>query len=241
MADRQADRQLKTIFPSTVSITGKMAALSSQKSSHWLIVYFPEDEYQESKEKAYSRIEEFVQTKLPSGWSFGNANMEKCPKSNRYHYQGYLKTLYVRGTDVKKAIGDRAHIEKSNNRNAVVNYSNKDATRVDTVLAPAGVPAPWEYIDNLAKKWAPDEFTKFAEGYSRHDERMDEIALDYVDKLVSMDIENGANGVEFIAVNPMFRSAWKKFWRSIIKRNAAQSQSQPQVREPSEESDEEGS
>lgn len=205
-------------------------ALSSQKSSHWLIVYFPPDEYQESKEKAIVGIEEFLKTKLPPGWKFGDANVEQCPETGKYHYQGYLKTLYCRGTDVKKAIGPRAHIEKSENRLAVQNYSQKEETKVASVQAPPGVPTPWEYIEVLAGKWNVEEFIELYHSYARYEERMDEIALDYIDQLVARDIESGVRGIEFIATNPMFRSAWKKFWRSIIARhNASQNQTQQQT------------
>lgn len=201
-------------------------SLSSQKSSHWQITYFPEEEYQESQDKAVQRIEEFLRTALPPGWKFGDANVEQCPDTRRYHYQGYLKTVYCRGTDVKKAIGDRAHIEKSKNKLAVVNYSNKEDTRVAQVQAPQGVPTPWEYVDMIAKCWNEEEFKEFSERYSDDHRltKMSEVVLDYVDQLVARDIESGARGVEFIAVNPMFRSAWKKFWRPIIIRNGAQIQ-----------------
>ena len=45
-----------------------------------------------------------------------------------------------------------------------------------------------------------------------------EYVLDYIDQLVAIDIEDGLNGVEYIGINPMWRSAWKKYWRSIVRR-----------------------
>lgn len=195
-------------------------ALSSVKSSHWQITYFPPEECQGSVEDAKDDVQKWVSVALPPGWSFGSANVEKCPESGRYHYQGYLKTAYVRGTDVKRVIGDRAHIEKTRNQNALVNYSNKADTRVATVDAPQGVPQPWDYITTLAGRWDNDEFLKLLGDHSRKfNGCLDEAALCYVDAMVAEDIANGARGVEFIAVNPMFRSAWKKFWKYIIIRD----------------------
>lgn len=42
--------------------------------------------------------------------------------------------------------------------------------------------------------------------------------MDYLDMLVGEDIMNGVCGIEYIAINPMWRSAWKKFWRQMIAR-----------------------
>jgi len=46
--------------------------------------------------------------------------------------------------------------------------------------------------------------------------------MNYIDTLVKRDIESGKRGCEWIAINPMWRSSWKKFWRSIIRRHGSQ-------------------
>lgn len=197
-----------------------MTALSSVKSSHWSITFFPSDEFQSSEEEAIRECKRFVSKPLPPGWAFGDANVERCPKTGKYHWQGYLKSLYVRGSEVKSVLKpDMPHIEKTRNKLALVNYANKTESRVDTIAAPQGVPTPWEYIDVIAKKWDHEEFSE-AIKQNGGSKMLDDIAMAYVDHLVSKDIEDGVRGVEFIAVNPMFRSAWKKFWSSIIVRNA---------------------
>ena len=60
-----------------------------------------------------------------------------------------------------------------------------------------------------------------------------DVALEYVDDLVNEDIKAGLRGIEFIAINPMWRSSWKKFYSSIIFRsrstnNATQSPNSPE-------------
>jgi len=39
-----------------------------------------------------------------------------------------------------------------------------------------------------------------------------------VDTLVEKDILRGVCGVEYIAINPMWRSAWKRFWKAMVER-----------------------
>ena len=85
----------------------------------------------------------------------------------------------------------------------------------------SNIPTLFDYQHQIANKWNDDEFNRMCDEVG--DEQfaklgIDEIALRYVDKLVAIDIENGINGIEYIAVNPMWRSAWKKFWRALVKR-----------------------
>lgn len=64
-----------------------------------------------------------------------------------------------------------------------------------------------------------------------------EIALEYVDFLVAQDIEDGICGIEYIAINPMWRSAWKKFYRQLVARErTAELKSQMEVYKDANES-----
>lgn len=135
------------------------------------------------------------------------------------HYQGMLTTPQVRFSAVKKCL-PRAHIEVAKNRNALANYVNKEDTRVRQVEnISSNIPTLFDYQHTIASKWdddyfnskwkssAPDKFDSTTKG---------DCALEYVDELVAQDIENGVCGVEYIAINPMWRSAWKKFWKQMI-------------------------
>lgn len=140
------------------------------------------------------------------------------------HYQGMLTTPQVRFSAVKK-VYHRAHIEKARNKKALETYVRKEETRVAEVHSQA-IPSIFEYQGIIAKQWRDADYQKWREVFPRKD--MDEVAMFYLDSLVAADIAKGRRGPEWIATNPMWRNAWKKFWRVIIEReNAAATQSEP--------------
>ena len=137
-------------------------------------------------------------------------------ESGTRHFQGMLKTPQVRFSAVKKVF-PRAHIQVARNEKALENYVHKIESRVD-VYTPGAIPTIFEYQTRIAQLWSDEEWEVISVGVI--DEKKDEVAMLYLDRLVKRDIENGKRGVEWIAINPMWRSSWKKFWRSIIKRDA---------------------
>lgn len=158
------------------------------------------------------------QEKLPPGWTY-EGQLEEGEQGTR-HYQGMVKTPQVRFTAVKKLF-PRAHIELAKNPTALKKYVHKAETRLEAKeTVRSNIPTLWDYQDIISNIWAgnPEEFEEYIKEQRSYDENiaLDEIALMYVDKLVSLDIRAGRRGVEYIAVNPMWRSAWKKFWKSII-------------------------
>jgi len=132
------------------------------------------------------------------------------------HFQGMLKTPQVRFSQVKKAF-PRAHIEVARNREALALYVNKQETRVATYEA-QGVPSMFEYQEIVASKWNKEVFEEYEQMYPT--KPPDEHAMLYLDNIVSSLIVEGYKGIEFIAINPMWRASWKKFYASIITRNA---------------------
>jgi len=137
-------------------------------------------------------------------------------KEGTRHFQGMLKTPHVRFSAVKKLL-PRAHIEVAKNPQALQKYVHKDESRVD-VYTPGDIPTIFQYQEVIATAWSPDEWSRMIENVS--EEKIDDSAMLYLDILVKRDIESGKRGCEWIAINPMWRSSWKKFWRSIIKRHA---------------------
>lgn len=172
---------------------------------------------------------------LPPGWKF--QGQPEVGKEGTEHFQGMLTTPQVRFSAVKKVF-PRAHIEVARNRAALAKYVKKEETRNgEYTVVNSTIPTLFEYQGVVAKKF---EMKILSERYqeklkawiaeeARQAPDMDEMAMEYLDELVAQDIENGMRGVEFIAINPMWRSSWKKFWRSIIKRNAQS----PEVEAPS--------
>lgn len=163
--------------------------------------------------------DEDLNVQMKGGWKL-TGQMEKGEEGTE-HYQGMLITPQERFSAVKKVF-PRAHIELAKNRKALEKYVHKDESRIRTVDdISSNIPTLFDYQHQIANKWNDDEFHAVCNEVT--DEEMTklgigEIALRYVDKLVAEDIENGVNGIEYIAINPMWRSAWKKFWRSMVKR-----------------------
>jgi len=148
------------------------------------------------------------------GWKL-QGQFEEGNEGTR-HFQGMLETPQVRFSAVKRVF-PRAHIEVAKNKKALQLYVNKEETRVGIYQAQA-VPNMFQLQDSIASDWDDDEWQRRL--YINIDQDDGVRALEYLDTLVSTRIENGQRGIEFIAINPMWRSSWKKFWASIIKRNA---------------------
>lgn len=144
------------------------------------------------------------------------------------HFQGMLETPQVRFSAVKRVF-TRAHIEVCRNKTALAKYVEKEETRVGEYQGSA-VPSLFQYQDTIAGLWDECEFrrrTADDQYLKRFKCDVGDIALHYVDELVAKEIRKGQRGIEFIAINPMWRSSWKKFYASIITRYASSSQVQP--------------
>lgn len=132
------------------------------------------------------------------------------------HFQGMLKTPQVRFSAVKKQF-PRAHIEVARAPKALEKYVHKEDTRVGYKSEQLNVFTAQQLI---ASKWREEDFIQVTEEYP-----MDtDVVMIYLDRLTAVEIAKGAQCLEFIAINPMWRSSWKRFWRSIINRHAAQVQ-----------------
>lgn len=183
------------------------------RGTAWIGTWYPPtdsmDEVQSKRE-----IEEYAKRQLPPGWSL-QGQMEQCPESKRYHYQFMLKTPQVRFSAVVKQT-DKAHIELAKNKAAVEKYVRKEESRIATIEAGQAIPSIFEYQGMVAKKWRNERYLEMCKQLPRED--INEVAMLYLDSLVAEDIASGMRGPEWIATNPMWRNAWKKFWRVIIER-----------------------
>lgn len=166
--------------------------------------------------------DDFFKVELPAKWKLTGQVEEG--KEGTVHYQGMLTTPQVRFSQVKKLF-PTAHIEQARNKVALSRYVKKDETRVSAVAdIVSNIPTLFDFQHTIAYEWDDIEFAIFTEKYDSATDAelkkvgMDEIALNYVDTLVAKHIENGECGIEYIAINPMWRSAWKKFWKSMVAR-----------------------
>jgi len=179
----------------------------SERSSNWSITI-------------NNPTKEDTDVQMPAGWKL--SGQYEVGENGTPHFQGHLKTPQTRFTRVKEFF-PRAHIEAARSAAALEKYVHKEETRVGD-FAGRSVPTIFEYQAQVASKWDECEFERLTDHHYKHnrDPKRDisDVALGYVDSICAKYIEEGARGLEFISVNPMWRSSWKKFYASIIKRNA---------------------
>lgn len=156
----------------------------------------------------------FMSRQLPPGWKL-QGQVEKAPSTGKLHLQLLLKTPQVRFSAVKK-IFTQAHIEQARDERALAIYVHKEESRVRSVEHTA-TPTLWDFNTMVLDKWDCAEFEKFA-GTTDWRRASDEMAMLYVDKLIGDMIESGVRGAEYMGVNPMIRSSWKKFWKQMVYR-----------------------
>lgn len=158
-----------------------------------------------------------VKVTMPPGWAL-SGQYEKGEKGT-LHFQGMLKTPQIRQSAVKRLF-PRAHIEMARNKKALSQYVNKEETRV-AAFEGNDSPNIFAYQDKVAAKW---DWETWHSEYSAEDiiklykGDVDKAAMAYIDRIAGDMIEDGAVGLEFISVNPIWRSSWIKFWRSILAR-----------------------
>jgi len=167
---------------------------------------------------------------LPPGWSL-EGQMEKG-EGGTTHFQGMLSTPKVAFSTIKKYF-PRAHIEKARKKVALQKYVHKSETRLAEFTQKNRIPTIFEFQSQIAGGLGDpqallDEFHELRMKLLKSDDvsdkkRADALEIDdwfmkKLDEYTSELIEAGERGLEFIAINPMWRSSWKRFWRSILKR-----------------------
>ena len=139
---------------------------------------------------------------LPAGWSI-LGQPEVGEKEGTPHLQLCLKTLQVRPSAVKKQFR-RAHIEVARNPKALMKYVQKEETRAgELIQVKSQIPTIFEYQTIIAKQWIEDDFQerlKRAFQVAKVPD-IDEVAMCYIDSLVSADIRSGRRGAEWISIN----------------------------------------
>jgi len=159
---------------------------------------------------------------IANGWRM-QGQIEKGNKDGTIHYQGMLVTPQKPAFSTVKRVLPRAHIEVARQKELLAKYVHKDETRVATVETKGiEIPTLFEYQDTVAKELSFERVEEYVKlNHSHHNMiSIDDAAMQVIDIIVKKHIEGGMRGIEFIAINPMWLSSWKKFWRSIIKRNA---------------------
>lgn len=158
-----------------------------------------------------------VKVTLPSGWKL--SGQYEIGDNETRHFQGMLTTPQIRFSAVKKLF-PRAHIEVARNKTALSQYVNKEETRIAS-FGGNETPSIFKYQDIIADIATEKEFmeTYSIERIARDfNGDIDKAFMAYIDGICGDQIRKGAKGLEFISINPIWRSSWIKFWRSILVR-----------------------
>jgi len=151
-----------------------------------------------------------------NGW-FLKGQLERG-KEGTEHYQGCLITPQKPAFSTVKKVFPRAHIEVARQRDQLMKYVEKTDTRIAEVPTVGSViPTLWEYQPQVAQELDAELIQ--ADIIENIDKDEGDIVIKHVNRVVKRHIEQGMRGVEFIAINPMWICSWKRFWRSIIKRD----------------------
>jgi len=181
--------------------------------------------------------EEIEVPPLPAGWKL--EGQIEVGEQGTEHFQGMLTTPQVRFSAVKRHL-PRAHIEIARDKKALQAYVHKEDTRVREVQQSAGLTV-FALQDKVLELWNDNDFKAFHE-LIRY---ADDAYLRYADcKVRTLITEGMGGGIEYVAINPMWRTSWKKFGEAIVQRfnlkskhngspPDAQAQSSPSSERPS--------
>ena len=148
---------------------------------------------------------------LPPGWKL-QGQIERGEEGTE-HFQGMLTTPQSRFSAIKAHL-PRAHIEIARDRKALQAYVHKSETRIRELPQSVGLTA-FALQDKVLELWDDNEFANYQVLYKY----ADDCYLRFADNIVRKLIANGlAGGVEFVAINPMWRTSWKKFGHALVAR-----------------------
>lgn len=207
--------------------------MSDNKSTYWSItINNPTADDREAIATARSR-----------GWQV-EGQIERAESTGTIHLQLRLRTPHIRFGAVKKVF-KRAHIEAARNPAALKNYVHKEETRVEELDAGGDMfpsmsrytilvlqqflSSPWDDKDGLHcdalergeiayyRFYDPDAMIPRERGIIDNPDEWLEMLDDATAKLVLKGFH-----VERYAVNPQFRSSWKKFAPQMLGRALAE-------------------
>jgi len=165
----------------------------------------------------------FMEQQIPPGWKL-KGQVEEAPTTGQLHLQLMLKTPQVRFSAVKRQF-PKAHIEQAIDAHALALYVQKNETRVMAVQQ-TEAPTIWQFSEMVVNRVDIAEMIYYIKQWRAlemdaivyWDDATPEEMLRYVDILVGRFVHEGIRGAEFMGINPMFRSAWKTYGKSMTMR-----------------------
>lgn len=181
---------------------------STRKSTWWSITTFDQMEIDQLSSSSYP---DFV-AKVYGG-------LEKCPKTEKIHFQGAVHCRYqIRFSGLKKWL-PKSHIEPANNIEALKKYAMKEATAVEPKVERTNHTRyykPHEILDLLAEKFVE----------VRDSLEVDGIEDFYYVKLMSLILKDDRTIINF--VDNKLRKNWIDFHNQFIAHAFANSITQKQ-------------
>jgi len=149
---------------------------------------------------------------MPPGIAEWGWNAEICPKTNRRHYQGYLRLTQQQRFAWLRKLLPGVHIEVSKNWEALKQYCQKEETRIpgtEPVARSNSVPSHFQYADDCGKRI-------YEHATARSIELTRENILIMLETIVSNDIASGKRYAAWITTNPMWKVMWQKWAPQFI-------------------------
>jgi len=152
---------------------------------------------------------------IPPGIAEWGWNAEMCPKTNRKHYQGYLRTSQQQRFAWLKKLLPGVHLEIAKNWDALKLYCQKEETRIEGTQPThqtSNFLTIYQYSDNIAMRLANQ---LKASGLNLLEIPKAQ-RIQYVDDLVRQDICEGKRYAAHIATNPQWVTLWNKYSYELI-------------------------
>lgn len=148
---------------------------------------------------------------MPPGIAEWGWQKETCPKTQKLHYQGYLRLSQQQRFSWIKKILPGVHLEVAKNWEALINYCSKIETRVEGE-APVHVVntyyTQYTYAELLGKRI-------YKENFADYKNWTNERAMDVIETSARIDIREGHREVAWIISNPNWKVYWK-YWKDIL-------------------------
>ena len=157
----------------------------------------------------------------PPGVAEWGWNTEICPKTNRTHYQGYLRLAQQQRFAWVRKIFPGVHVEIARDWNALLMYCKKDDTRApgtEPHKATNTVVNHFVYAQEVAEwLWQQCKDDELLGGNNS----LNTWSYSTFEKLMNFkidtDIVSGKLHAAWITTNPAWMAMWKQKWRPFIK------------------------
>jgi len=152
---------------------------------------------------------QIIEQTLPAQWAI-EGQEEKGKESGKLHFQLYLKTPHIRGSQVAKVF-PRCHIEIATNPFALEQYVHKEDTRVGEFRTIETKSPQWHIVITKFMEWFLEQYPD----YPITPEPSKEFKLKQWDEFIIQSIIDGMR-IDVLGVNPQYRACVDQYWRGYI-------------------------